>query len=103
MMPMRASIVGAPRTARSKASIAVCHSVAECSAFGSLVMYSPASLSVTSSRGLPRGPRGWMMIGCSNLRDQLMSLGLASGPARGFLCLASRQKLDANLITVNTN
>jgi hypothetical protein len=65
MMPIRASIVGPPRTARSNASIAVCHSVAVCSAFGSFAMYRPASLRVTSSRPFPRGPRGRMMIGSS--------------------------------------
>jgi hypothetical protein len=45
MMPMRAIIVGPPSVAtRIKASMAACHSAASCSAFGSRVMYVPASL-----------------------------------------------------------
>jgi hypothetical protein len=74
MIPMRASIVGPPRTARSNASIAVCHSVAACSALGNFAMYSPASLSVTSSRLLPRGPRGGTVIGSSNFLCQPRTL-----------------------------
>src|SRR5258707_2242004 len=54
MTPTRASIVGPPDVAtRIKASIAACHSAASCSAFGSLVMYLPASSRVTRRR--PRG------------------------------------------------
>jgi hypothetical protein len=44
MTPMRAIIVGPPSVAtRIKASIAVCHSAASCSAFGSRVMNFPAA------------------------------------------------------------
>src|SRR5258705_13616120 len=51
---MRANVVGPPDVAtRINASIAACHSAAPCSAFGSFVMYVPASCSVTSWR--PRG------------------------------------------------
>jgi hypothetical protein len=65
MTPMRASMVGPPDSATSnRASIAACHSGASCSASGSLVMYSPASCSVTSWR--PRGSG----IGSSNGRFQ---------------------------------
>jgi hypothetical protein len=38
MTPMRASIVGPPRATSISASIAVCHSSASCSTFGSFVM-----------------------------------------------------------------
>ncbi len=49
MMPMRANSVGPPDVAtRINASVAACHSLASCSAFGSCVMYRPASSSVTS-------------------------------------------------------
>jgi hypothetical protein len=42
--PIRASIVGPPRSAtRIMASIAACHSGASCSFFGSRAMYLPAS------------------------------------------------------------
>jgi hypothetical protein len=65
MTPMRANIVGPPNVAtRIKTSIAVCHSAASCSAFGSLVIWVPASSSVTSWR--PRGNG----IGSSNDRFQ---------------------------------
>jgi hypothetical protein len=44
MMPIRANNVGPPEVAtRIKAYIAACHSWASCSAFGSFVMYLPAS------------------------------------------------------------
>jgi hypothetical protein len=49
---------------RISASIAACHSGASCSAFGSFVMYLPASSSVTSWR--PRGS----VIGSSKGRFQ---------------------------------
>src|SRR5258707_1520025 len=63
MTPMRANIVGPPDVAtRINASIAACHSAASCLAFGSLVMYLPASSRVTSWR--LRGSD----IGSSNLR-----------------------------------
>src|SRR5258708_29201257 len=65
MMPMRANIIGPPDLAtRINASIAACHSWASCSAFGSVVMYLPASSRVTSWR--PRGNG----IGSSNRRCQ---------------------------------
>jgi hypothetical protein len=65
MMPIRASIVGPPFVAtRIKACIAACHSGASCSAFGSFMMYLPASSSVTSSRPPGSG------IGSSNGRFQ---------------------------------
>src|ERR1700678_3588422 len=80
MMPIRTSMVGPPRTARSNACIAVCHSIAVCSAFGSFAMYSPASLRVTSSRLFPRGPRGGTIMGSSNLWDHPdFVLGATSG------------------------
>jgi hypothetical protein len=56
IIPILASIVGPPRSAINiSAVIAACHSGASCSAFGSFVMYVPASSSVTSSR--PPGQR----------------------------------------------
>ncbi len=65
MTPMRANIVGPPDVAtRISASMAACHSAASCSAFGSLVIYLPASSRVTSWP--PRGNR----IGSSNRRCQ---------------------------------
>ncbi len=74
MTPMRANIVGAPDVAtRINASIAACHSAVVCSDFGSLVMYLPASSSVTSH--LPPGNG----IGSSNDRFQLRLATRAPG------------------------
>ena len=51
MIPMRANIAGPPRSATTiKASIAACHSGAAWTAFGSLVMKSPASRKVRRVR-----------------------------------------------------
>jgi hypothetical protein len=86
MTPMRANIIGPPSVAtRIKASIADCHSVVMCSAFGSLVICVPASCSVTSWR-----PR----------RDQLRELlhqrypraGLARHARPGFREIAGLRR-----------
>jgi hypothetical protein len=51
-MPIRAIILGPSRSAtRSSVSIAVCHSAASCSIFGSAVMYAAAS--TKRGRGQP--------------------------------------------------
>src|ERR1700722_141090 len=80
MTPMRDIMVGPFFSAtRIKTSIAVCHSGAVCSAFGSLVMYLPASCSV---RSIP--PSG-KAIDSSNRRAHprsLMALALLVDPIR---------------------
>ena len=65
MTPIRANIVGPPFFAmRISASMATCHSGAECSAFDSFVMWLAASLKVRSCRPFGSG------IGSSNGVDQ---------------------------------
>ncbi|MGA8592562.1 MAG: hypothetical protein WB803_25215, partial [Pseudolabrys sp.] len=58
MTAIRASISGPSRSANSNSvSIATCQSAASCSAFGSAVMYSAASRSVSSLRPSGRTTR----------------------------------------------
>jgi len=88
MIPIRANIVGPPDVAtRIKASIAACHSAVSCSAFGSFVMYVPASSRVTRWR--PRGSG----IGSSKRRFQPRA-----GAHHSLLSIGSSRRFIMNSI-----
>jgi hypothetical protein len=74
-MPIRANIVGPPCSATSNSAfIAGCHSGASCSALGSLVMYSAASLNVSSARPFVSGSDR------QSVRTRCKGLPLLAGP-----------------------
>src|SRR6266850_1080026 len=81
MTPMRAIMVGPlSSTTRSRASTAACHSSSCCSAFGSAVMYWPASSRVTRRR-----PPG-------------IGIGSSKGRFQPSLAIGYQDLLDSSLI-----
>jgi hypothetical protein len=101
--PIRANIVGPPRSTRSKASIAACHSGASCSAFGSLVMsVDDVIRGVVERDQLPAvarwgGAGRWGMASLSKLRHCASALYCHRGHCPEGQCARERVGARARL------